>query len=35
VNLFVNTEHIRDLDGLDTALTEGDELTILVAISGR
>ncbi|HEY2829302.1 MAG TPA: MoaD/ThiS family protein [Thermoanaerobaculia bacterium] len=34
VNLFVNTEHIRDLDGLDTALTEGDELIILPAISG-
>lgn len=34
VNLFVNTEHIRDLDGLETALTEGDELIILPAISG-
>jgi molybdopterin synthase sulfur carrier subunit len=34
VNLFVNTENIRDLDGLDTALAEGDELIILPAISG-
>jgi molybdopterin synthase sulfur carrier subunit len=34
VNLFVNTEHIRDLDGLDTTLAEGDELIILPAISG-
>lgn len=34
VNLFVNTESIRDLDGLDTALAEGDELIILPAVSG-
>lgn len=34
INLFVNTDHIRDCDGLDTALTAGDELTILPAVSG-
>jgi len=34
VNLFVNTASIRDLDGLDTALAEGDELIILPAVSG-
>ncbi len=34
VNLFVNTESIRDLDGLDTTLAEGDELIILPAVSG-
>ena len=34
VNLYVNSDHIRDLDGLDTALAEGDELIILPAISG-
>lgn len=34
VNIFVNTESIRDLDGLDTALAEGDELIILPAVSG-
>ena len=34
VNLFVNTECIRDLAGLDTALAEGDELIILPAVSG-
>lgn len=34
VNLFVNTDSIRDLDGLDTALAEGDELIILPAVSG-
>jgi molybdopterin converting factor small subunit len=34
VNLFVNTSHVRDLDGLDTALAPGDELTILPAVSG-
>ncbi len=34
VNLFVNTDHIRDCDGLDTALQPGDEVTILPAVSG-
>ena len=34
VNLFVNTENIRDLDGLETALAAGDELIILPAVSG-
>ena len=34
VNLFVNTDSIRDLDGLDTALADGDELIMLPAISG-
>ncbi|HVS38089.1 MAG TPA: MoaD/ThiS family protein [Gemmataceae bacterium] len=34
VNLFVNTSHIRDRDGLDTALVAGDVLTILPAVSG-
>ena len=34
VNLFVNTDHIRDREGLDTALVPGDLLTILPAVSG-
>ena len=34
VNLFVNTAHVRDREGLDTALVEGDVLTILPAVSG-
>ena len=34
VNLFVNTSHVRDLDGLDTALAPGDVVTILPAVSG-
>jgi molybdopterin converting factor small subunit len=34
VNLFVNTSHIRDREGLDTALVAGDVLTILPAVSG-
>ena len=34
VNLFVNTTHIRDLDGLDTPLAPGDAITILPAVSG-
>jgi sulfur-carrier protein len=34
VNLFVNTEHLRDRDGLETPLVDGDVLTILPAVSG-
>jgi molybdopterin converting factor small subunit len=34
VNLFVNTSHVRDREGLDTALAPGDVLTILPAVSG-
>jgi sulfur-carrier protein len=34
VNLFVNSSHIRDREGLDTALAPGDVITILPAVSG-
>lgn len=34
INLFVNTSHVRDREGLDTALVPGDIVTILPAISG-
>jgi molybdopterin synthase sulfur carrier subunit len=34
VNLFVNTQHMRDCNGLDTPLRPGDEVTILPAVSG-
>jgi len=34
VNLFVNRSHVRDRDGLDTALAPGDVITILPAVSG-
>jgi molybdopterin converting factor small subunit len=34
VNLFVNTIHVRDRQGLDTALVPGDVLMILPAVSG-
>ncbi len=34
VNLFVNKHHMRDRDGLDTALEPGDEIMILPAVSG-
>ena len=34
VNLFVNTSHVRDREGLDTALVSGDVVTILPAVSG-
>ncbi len=34
VNLFVNTSHMRDRQGLDTALVPGDVVTVLPAVSG-
>lgn len=34
VNLFANDEDIRFLDDLDTALSDGDELSIVPAIAG-
>ena len=34
LNVFVNTENVRDLDGVDTALATGDVVTFLPAVSG-
>lgn len=34
VNIFVNSDNVRDLAGLDTPLAEGDNVTILPAVSG-
>lgn len=34
INLFVNTQHMRDCDGLDTPLAAGDVVTIMTAVSG-
>lgn len=34
VNLFVNTQHMRDRDGLDTPLSPGDVVLVLPAVSG-
>jgi sulfur-carrier protein len=34
LNLFVNSDNVRDLDGVDTLLAPGDVLTILPAVSG-
>lgn len=34
VNLFVNTHHMRDCNGLDTSLDPGDVVTIMTAVSG-
>lgn len=34
LNVFVNTDNTRDLDGVSTALTAGDVVTILPAVSG-
>ena len=34
LNVFVNTDNIRDRAGLDTTLTSGDVVTIVPAVSG-
>jgi molybdopterin synthase sulfur carrier subunit len=34
VNLFVNGEDVRFLQGLSTALNEGDEISIVPAVAG-
>ena len=34
LNVFVNADNVRDLDGIDTTLAPGDVLTILPAVSG-
>ena len=34
VNLFVDSDNIRDLDGVDTAVAAGSDLSIIPAISG-
>ena len=34
LNVFVNSDNMRDLDGVDTILASGDVITILPAVSG-
>ena len=34
LNVFVNTDNVRDKDGVDTVLAPGDVLTFLPAVSG-
>jgi molybdopterin synthase sulfur carrier subunit len=34
LNVFVNSDNVRDLDGFDTTLRPGDVVTILPAVSG-
>ena len=34
LNVFVNSDNVRDLNGVDTALTPGDVVTFLPAVSG-
>jgi molybdopterin synthase sulfur carrier subunit len=33
-NVFVNGEHIRDLNGLDTVLKEDDKVILMVSAAG-
>lgn len=34
INVFVNSDNVRDLEGLETTVREGDLITILPAVSG-
>ncbi|WP_329001573.1 MoaD/ThiS family protein [Kribbella sp. NBC_00709] len=34
VNIYLRDDNIRDLDGLDTPLSDGDELLILPSVAG-
>jgi len=34
LNVYVNDEDIRFLDGTDTSLSDGDEVSILTAVAG-
>ncbi|MER7248968.1 MoaD/ThiS family protein [Kribbella sp. NPDC000426] len=34
VNVYLRDDNIRDLDGLDTPLTDGDELLVLPSVAG-
>jgi sulfur-carrier protein len=34
LNVFVNSDNVRDRDGVDTTLMPGDVVTILPAVSG-
>ena len=34
LNVYVNADHMRELDGLDTVLKAGDVVTVLPAVSG-
>jgi molybdopterin synthase sulfur carrier subunit len=34
LNIFVNSNNVRDLNGIDTTLKSGDVVTILPAVSG-
>jgi len=34
LNVFVNSDNVRDLNGVDTTLAPGDVVTILPAVSG-
>ncbi|MBW8821847.1 MAG: MoaD/ThiS family protein, partial [Streptomyces sp.] len=34
VNVYLNDEDVRFLDGINTKLTDGDNVTILPAVAG-
>ena len=34
VNVYLNDEDVRFLDGIDTAVSDGDSITVLPAVAG-
>lgn len=34
INIFVNKQNIRELDGMETRLEESDQIILMVSISG-
>ena len=34
INIFVNEDHVRDLNDIKTSLEPGDVVTIMTAVSG-
>ena len=34
VNIYINSEDVRFLQGLDTSLNDGDEVSIVPAVAG-
>ena len=34
VNVFIGENNVRDLDGMDTSISEGDKLRIIPSIAG-
>jgi sulfur-carrier protein len=34
INIYLNNQEIHDLDGIDTAVTDGDQIAVIPALAG-